>query len=272
MKRKYRNISPDRMVKAVDAVKSGTSLRKASKKYSLNRQTLANKIKGLPSGPVGRPLAISIEDEVYMAARIVLLCDWGFPLTPIDFKILIQDCSNRRKVVHPRFKNNVPGDRWIRNFIKRHKLANRTVTNISRKRANVDRAAINDFFDNVSVHLENIDPDNVVNYDETALVADPGKRKCLVKREMKYHEAVSNHAKSGTSVMFAGTAGWKLLPPYVEYRALNLYKQWTHGGPTGSFYTFTRSGWFDERCVEDWFRKAAPTYLKIRPGHLGQKF
>ena len=94
-------------------------------------------------------------------------------------------------------------DGSIKSFIKRHKLANRTVTNISRKRANVDRAVINDFFDNVSVHLDSIDPDNIVNYDETALVADPGRRKCLVKRGMKYPEAVSNHAKSGTSVMFA---------------------------------------------------------------------
>ena len=72
------------MAKAMEAVKNGASLRESSK-FRINRQTLTNKIKGLHSGQVGRPLAKSLEDEVHMVARIVLLCDWGFPLTPMDF-------------------------------------------------------------------------------------------------------------------------------------------------------------------------------------------
>lgn len=77
---------------------------------------MTNKVKGHNSGRVGQSLSISNfedEDEVHtcMAARISLLCDWGFSLTPVDFKIFIQDHMNKRKVVHSHFKNNVPGDR-----------------------------------------------------------------------------------------------------------------------------------------------------------------
>lgn len=81
----------------------------------------------------------------------------------------------------------------------------------------------------------------------------------LVKKGMKYPEAVSNHAKSGTSVMLAGTAGGKR----AEFSTnLGLYM----GGPVARFYTFSGSVWFDEKCFEDWFRKIALPYLKNRLG------
>ena len=60
---------------------------------------------------------------------------------------------------------------------------------------------------------------NIVNYDETNLSDDPGKRKVIIRRGTKYPERVINSSKSSTSVMFAAAADGTILPPYVVYKA-----------------------------------------------------
>jgi len=42
--------------------------------------------------------------------------------------------------------------------------------------------------------------------------------------------------------MFAGTASGYLLPPYVVYKAENLYDSWTEGEPKGTRYNRSKSG------------------------------
>ena len=41
----------------------------------------------------------------------------------------------------------------------------------------------------------------------------------------------------------------------VVYRAQNVYGNWTRGGPRGTIYDFTTSGWFDSVTFEKWFFK-----------------
>lgn len=45
--------------------------------------------------------------------------------------------------------------------------------------------------------------------------------------------------------MFSATADGVSLPTYVVYKAENLYTQQIEGGPRGSRYNRTTSGWFD---------------------------
>ena len=112
-------------------------------------------------------------------------------------------------------------------------LSERLITNITRKRAAVDDVVINSYFDELEISLAGIPPENILNYDETGLTDDPGKKRCVVKRGSRYPEMVKNHSKVTTSVMFSGTANGTLLPPYVVpvYKAKNVYQQWTEYGP-----------------------------------------
>lgn len=54
--------------------------------------------------------------------------------------------------------------------------------------------------------------------------------------------------------MLAGTAAGKLLPSYVVYKSVNVWSSWTTGGPHGTRYNRSKSGWFDAVCFDDWFR------------------
>lgn len=61
--------------------------------------------------------------------------------------------------------------------------------------------------------------------------------------------------------MMAGNAEGELLPPYIVYRADNLYPTWTENGPQGTRYNRSKSGWFDERIFDDWFHSLALPFL-----------
>lgn len=66
--------------------------------------------------------------------------------------------------------------------------------------------------------------------------------------------------------MIAGSADGVLLPPYVCYKASNLYDTWTEGGIHGMRYNRTSSGWFTTNIFEDWFLKTVVPYLKKLSG------
>ena len=97
------------------------------------------------------------------------------------------------------------------------------VTNISRKRAAVDSEAIEAYFAELADSLAGVPAENLINYDETGLTDHPGRRKCIVRRGTSYPETVANHSKVTTSDMFAGAASGHLLPPFVVYKAKNMY-------------------------------------------------
>ncbi|CAG4941405.1 unnamed protein product [Parnassius apollo] len=43
-----------------------------------------------------------------------------------------------------------------------------------------------------------------------------------------------NHSKASVSIMMSATAAGDILPPYVVYKAQNLYDTWTENGPPGT--------------------------------------
>ena len=61
-----------------------------------------------------------------------------------------------------------------------------------------------------------------MNYDETNLTDDTGRKQAIFRRGTKYPERIMNNTKSATSIMFAGSAAGELLPVYVVYKAEHL--------------------------------------------------
>ena len=77
----------------------------------------------------------------------------------------------------------------------------------------------------------------------------------IVKRTTKYPERIMNSSKSSISLMICGSASGTMLPPYVVYKAENLYNTWTLGEPKGTRYNRSTSEWFDLDIFEDWFER-----------------
>ena len=107
--------------------------------------------------------------------------------------------------------------------MKRQGLVRRIVGNIKRKLSEVNAQIINEYFDHLQNELLGVCPENIWNFDETAFLDDPGKRKFVVKRGVKYSERVINATKVSYSIMVCGNGVGEMMPPYTVHKASNLY-------------------------------------------------
>ncbi len=239
------------------------SFKKAAEKHGVPKTTLFRKSKQQQIAPVGSPTTFSSEDELEIVEAIEVAAEWGYPLTPLDVRLIVKAHLDSNKINIPKFKNNLPGKSWFYGFSERHKsrLSQRKSQSVKRGRSSVSHDDINQFFDNFE-SAENVPPENQVNYDETNLCDDPGEEKVLVRRSAKHADRCMDTSKCSTSIMFAGAASGTLLPPYVVYKADHLYDTWTCHGPTGTVYNRSKSGWFDMELFEDWFVRIPLPYFK----------
>lgn len=215
----------------------------------INKRKIGDRVRS----PGGQEI-FTMEEEAIMVAHIVATSTYGFPVTVMDLKVIAQSYLNSigRKVKI--FKNNIPGRAWVEGFLKRHHdISRRVARNISLNRASVNEGTVERFFQNLKEEIEGVPPENLWNYDETNLQDDPGCTKVLVKRGTKYPERIRNATKACTTVMMCGNANGDCLPPYVIFKAENVYSTWKEGGPRGTRYNRTKSGWIDHIVFQDWF-------------------
>ena len=254
--RHYRNYTAAQLDNAVREFRAGVASRKVAEKYGIPYKTIQNKAKGRHAGATGHPPIFTSAQEDTMVKLIQVCGEWSCPLSTIDIRMIakrILDTEGR--TVHL-FKDNLPGPDWVSSFLLRHKnqLTLRQAQNIKSARAEKTADEISIFFDNLTQSLSNVPPSNIINYDETNLSDDPGRVKVVFKRGVKYPERIINHTKSCTSIMFAGTPDGVILPPYVVYKAEHMWDTWCNGGPDGTRYNRSKSGWFDSTCFNDWFQ------------------
>ena len=266
--RKYGSCDEAKLQQARDLLAAGRSQRSVCEELEITRSTLQNKMKNQHTKKAGRPSVLSEQEENAIAEHLVATSDWGFPLDGVDIMVLVKAYLDKQGKTVERFKNNMPGTDWLYSYLKRHSktLRMRLYQNITRKRAGVSKRTIEAYFGNLRETLENIPPESIINYDETNLSDDPGRKKEAVKRGCKYPERIMNSSKTSTSLMFAGTASGELLPPYVVYKAERLWDTWTENGPKGARYNRSRSGWFDNAYFQDWFQQVALPFCRRKTG------
>lgn len=262
--RPYKNFSNDTLVQAVQDCKNGLSYRKVAEKYGISKSTLQRKIVKKHCQPVGRPTVLSEDDEHNLREGIISACKWGFPLGGFDIRCIVKAYLDKKGIKEKRFKNNLPGLDWFKGFMYRHReyLSERMAENIKRSRATICTSTITTYFEELKLSLAGITPDCIINYNETNITDDPGRKKIVARRGCRHPERIMDSSKSSVSVMFAGTASGYLLPPYIVYKAENMYNGWTENGPKGARYNRSKSGWFDGRIFEDWFLFTVLPYFK----------
>ena len=266
-KRQYLSYSPEMLEECIESVKSGAlSINKASKTFNIPRGTIQNKMKNIHPKSVGPPTTFTRHEEELFMTRVITMCNWGFPLDKLDLRMMVAAYLTKQNRIVKKFKDNIPGEDWVSSFMKRNGLTNRIATNIRRKRAQISKEQLQEYFENIKEELDGVPPSNIWNYDETNLRDDPGARKYVMKRGTKYPERIMDSSKVAFSVMFTGNAEGAVLPPYVVYKSVHLYDQWVQGGPPGARYNRSKSGWFDETTFTDWFFKMMLPKLRRQEG------
>ena len=138
------------------------------------------------------------------------MSNFGFPLTADDLRYAVKSYLDRTGRSVKRFNNNMPGKEWTKSFLQRHPLlSERFAANIKKKnRAAIDEKIISEYIDNLRIVVQDIPPNRIWNFDETNISDNPGQKKVLVRRGMKYPEKVCNFSKSNISVVL-----WKCCHP-----------------------------------------------------------
>ena len=155
--------------------------------------------------------------EDSLVQHLIHLSNWGFPFDTMDLRMTVKRILDKEGRTVKCFKANVPGEDWCSGFMDRHKamIKNRMCQNITRKRAEVNRETIEQYFTELAQSIDGVPPENIINYDETNLTDDPGRKRLIFKRGIRYPERVMNSTKTSTSLMLAGTAAGEILPVYM---------------------------------------------------------
>lgn len=226
----------------------------AEKQFGIPRRTILNKVKQKHTKNIGGPTKLSPADEQKIASCLILCGEYGYPLTSLELRTIVHDYLVKNGL-NGIFNNKMPGPKWVRNFLKRHRniLTVRSTTNIKESRASKTIQDYNTYFENLKISLHNVKPENIINYDETNFSDNPGSQKCIFTAGTKHPNKTLNNTKTAISVMFSASASGVIFPPYVVYKADNLWTNWCANGPDGTRYNRTKSGWFDADTFEDWF-------------------
>ncbi|KAG5896931.1 hypothetical protein JTB14_030484 [Gonioctena quinquepunctata] len=94
----------------------------------------------------------------------------------------------------------------------------------------------------------------------------PGRSEVIVRRGSKRAKKIMDTSKSATSVMFAVSASGVMLPPYIIYKADQIWQTCTDCSPNGARYIRSESGWFIQNLFGNWFSTIALDYFKKLPG------
>ena len=192
-------------------------------------------------------------------SEIVLLVDYltelKVPLDGFDIRRIVKTLLDSVRITNKIFNDNMPGVDWEYGFIKQHNLTKRIADNVRAKLAEVTPELVNAFFDELSVSLEGVLPENMYNYDETNLTDDPDSKTVIVRRGKNRIERKQEHSKQAISTMFCGSAAGKFLPCMVIYKAKNTYPEWIQGAPKGTIFDCSKKGWFDGRLFALWVFK-----------------
>lgn len=200
----------------------------------------------------------------------------GFGLTRDMVEQVVMDYLHDKKRPNP-FSQGKPGPDWWTGFMRRWpKLTERKPQHLPASRATaLTEGAISAWISKVEAIVADAGLGELTseelaqrmwNCDETAFATDIASKKILARRgDKNVHETGGGTGREYITVLGCGSASGERLPPYVIYKGKNLWTSWTHGGPAGTLYAVSESGWMERPQFLEWFKKLFLTALSSAP-------
>ena len=204
----------------------------------------------------------------------------GFGITREMVGNVVMDYLKDKGRQNP-FANDRPGNDWWLGFMRRWpKLVERKPQHLPANRATaLTEGAINAWIMKVKAMVNEAGLGDLTteelaqrmwNCDETAFATDVASKRVLARRgERNVHETGGGSGREYITVLGCGSASGERLPPYVLYKGKNLWTTWTKGGPSGTYFNVSESGWMERPHFLEWFKKlflpAASSTLETGP-------
>ena len=190
------------------------------------------------------------------------LYDWGYGLTQnddMDFVCGYLLRTNQSGL----FKNDRPGKDWFYAFINRwsKEISRRKTHTIAFARAaSCTQEIVDNYFEVVTkkYQLSGITSGcHIWNCDETGFCGDQGKATVVCRKGAKrVLKLTGNNQKIHHTVNNCCNADGYFTPPFVVYKAKRNFKaEWALGGPTGTKYSISKSGWMEHDTFIEWLKE-----------------
>ena len=190
----------------------------------------------------------------------------GFGITREMVGNVVMDYLKDKGRQNP-FANDRPGNDWWLGFMRRWpKLVERKPQHLPANRATaLTEGAVNAWILKVKMMVNEAGLGDLTteelaqrmwNCDETAFATDVASKRVLARRgEKNVHETGGGSGREYITVLGCGSASGERLPPYVLYKGKNLWTTWTLGGPAGTYFNVSESGWMERPHFLEWFKK-----------------
>ena len=268
-----KNYSEEQLQRALEAIKSGISKKAAATRFNIPRATLQFRLSSKFSKPeLGRNTYLTKDEETALVEWILDSHRKGFPIRKMDLQLSVKgflDACNRSTP----FKDNLPGDRWYKLFMKRHPIiTERIPEGVTPASANVSEKDIKGWFLEIQNYLHEkeyfsilMDPTRIYNADETCFQFCPKLGKILAPIGTKNaYEVDRGNAKQNLTVLFTFSASGETTPPFIVYPNKRLPKSVVNNIPENWGIGLSEKGWMNAHLFLEYIKTILHPHLKLQ--------
>ncbi|XP_071133040.1 jerky protein homolog [Mytilus edulis] len=256
----YGQYDVEALKNAVDAVKSGMSIRKAAIRYGVPKSSLNDRTTG--KKPIalefGRKPTIPIEIEDRMVEVVLTLSEKGFGITKRQMLARVGTLVRQMDLKTP-FKNGIPGKDWWKGFKNRHpEVVIRKPEKLSTVRSRMLNATVvGNYFKELQTVTEELSPTSIWNMDETGINLEHQPAGVLARRGAKSVPGRVGNTRENITLLPCVNAAGEKMPTFIvakgkTSRSLRAYNM--HEGPENAEWRFQAKAWMDDELGEDWFK------------------
>ena len=255
----YRKYSHEKLMKAYEAVSvKNLSVSKAAKLYKVPEQTLRDRIRNKVSPDTchsGPKEFFSKSEEDELARHLIYLTDLGYPQNRNLMRLL---ATGMAEYLHrPLPPNNRSGEvskDWVYPFLERHAdLAKLKIKKLAQQREHATSSIVlKTYYTELERILRQYDlikkPELIFSLDETGFNTDLEPSKPVVeagssKDKRRNVFATSRSATSTTTLIAAGNAKGKAIPPFVVFKGDKRDKSLLNNCYPGTQMIMSPTGW-----------------------------
>ena len=269
--RRYRNYTPDVLLKAYEAVvKAGTPVKRAAVQFGVPVQTLRDRVKGHidpVSFQVGGETILKSEEEETLVEHVEIMAQLGYGYSNIQLQHLAGELAYD---LGKRTSMKALSNNWLYGFLNRweHRLVSLNPRKLETTRAKSSTPeTVNKYFENLSEIITKYNlcdkPQNIYNIDETGLQPEHRPPNVIANPNTK-PQAITSPRSTTTTLIGCANALGNALPPFFVFKGKRYNPELMKGATTGAEGVMSESGWSNSDIFKQYLQDHFLPYVRTQ--------
>lgn len=247
------------LLRAFEATRTGVSVYRAARMYSVPESTLRDRTRGIVSldGTRGPDTLLSHSEEQQLVDHISYMASIGYGYTKSNIQFMAAEFA--RSLGKKLNGDKALSHNWFYGFLKRWpdlKVVKPQKLNIARAKSASD-ISINQYFKELeeillSKGIKNT-PERIFNIDETGVSTEHTPPKIVCSKSVN-PQAVTSSRSANITIIAAASATGNHVPPFYVFPGKRWSDQLLQGAPAGSAGTVSDKGWSNSEVFEDYLK------------------